>query len=86
MTLGSDSATLAGSRPEASPASAGSSALQPGPAQVRSHTAPGLAEWFLAASERGNPATRLDSRHPGGIAWTTGNRVRPLLHGRAYFA
>jgi phosphatidylserine/phosphatidylglycerophosphate/cardiolipin synthase-like enzyme len=43
-------------------------------------------DWFLTAAERGNPATRLDSRHPGGAAWTTGNQVRPLIHGKAYFA
>ena len=38
------------------------------------------------AAERGNPATRLDSRHPDGAAWTTGNEVRPLIHGKPYFA
>ena len=38
-----------------------------------------LADWFLTAAERGNPATRLDSRHPDGAAWTTGNEVRPLI-------
>ena len=89
MTLGSDSATLPGSRPEAAQASAGPSALQPGPAPARSRTAPGDAgvdEWFLTAAERGNTATRLDSRHPDGAAWTTGNQVRPLLHGAAYFS
>jgi phosphatidylserine/phosphatidylglycerophosphate/cardiolipin synthase-like enzyme len=46
----------------------------------------GLDHWFLTAAERGNPASRLDSRHPDGAAWTTGNTVRPLLHGAAYFA
>jgi phosphatidylserine/phosphatidylglycerophosphate/cardiolipin synthase-like enzyme len=45
-----------------------------------------LDDWFLTAAERGNPATRLDSRHPDGAAWTTGNEVRPLIHGKAYFA
>ncbi len=45
-----------------------------------------LADWFLTAAERGNPATRLDSRHPDGAAWTTGNEVRPLIHGKPYFA
>src|SRR3954451_2349321 len=45
-----------------------------------------LDEWFLTARERGNPATVLDSRHADGAAWTTGNRVRPLVHGAAYFA
>ncbi len=43
-------------------------------------------DWFLTAAERGNPATRLDSRHPGGAAWTVGNEVRPLIHGKPYFA
>jgi phosphatidylserine/phosphatidylglycerophosphate/cardiolipin synthase-like enzyme len=42
--------------------------------------------WLLAADERGNAATRLDSRHRDGTAWTTGNQVRPLLHGATYFA
>jgi phosphatidylserine/phosphatidylglycerophosphate/cardiolipin synthase-like enzyme len=45
-----------------------------------------LEEWFLTAAERGNAATRLDNRHPDGAAWTTGNEVRPLIHGKAYFA
>jgi phosphatidylserine/phosphatidylglycerophosphate/cardiolipin synthase-like enzyme len=43
-------------------------------------------DWFLTAAERGNPATKLDSRHPAGLAWTTGNEVRPLVHGAVYFA
>jgi len=42
-------------------------------------------QWFLTASERGNPSTRLDSRHAGDVAWTEGNLVRPLIHGAAYF-
>jgi phosphatidylserine/phosphatidylglycerophosphate/cardiolipin synthase-like enzyme len=41
--------------------------------------------WFLTAEERGNPDTRLDSRHSGGRAWTTGNDVVPLIHGAGYF-
>jgi phosphatidylserine/phosphatidylglycerophosphate/cardiolipin synthase-like enzyme len=45
-----------------------------------------FADWFLLPAERGNPATTLDSRHPDGASWTTGNRVRPLIHGAAYFA
>ncbi|MCK9932609.1 phospholipase D-like domain-containing protein [Frankia sp. Mgl5] len=47
---------------------------------------PTLGEWFLTAEERGNPDTALDARHPDGLAWTTGNLVRPLVHGRAYFS
>jgi phosphatidylserine/phosphatidylglycerophosphate/cardiolipin synthase-like enzyme len=45
-----------------------------------------LADWFLSARERGNPATVLDHGKPAGAAWTTGNRVRPLVHGATYFA
>jgi phosphatidylserine/phosphatidylglycerophosphate/cardiolipin synthase-like enzyme len=45
-----------------------------------------LDDWFLLPEERGNAATSLDSRHPDGAAWTTGNRVRPLVHGAVYFA
>ncbi len=29
----------------------------------------GLAGWFLTATERGNPATRLDARRGDGLAW-----------------
>ncbi|GGK98586.1 phospholipase D [Planomonospora parontospora subsp. parontospora] len=43
-------------------------------------------DWFLTAAERGNPATVIDSRHGDGTAWSTGNAVRPLVHGSAYFA
>jgi phosphatidylserine/phosphatidylglycerophosphate/cardiolipin synthase-like enzyme len=44
-----------------------------------------VADWYLSADERGNPATRLDARHADGRAWTEGNLVRPLVHGAAYF-
>jgi phosphatidylserine/phosphatidylglycerophosphate/cardiolipin synthase-like enzyme len=43
-------------------------------------------DWFLTEAERGNPSTRLDSRHPDGRAYTSGNRVEPLVHGAVYFA
>lgn len=43
-------------------------------------------DWFLAASERGNSATRIDAQHPGDRAWSLGNDARPLIHGRTYFA
>ena len=43
-----------------------------------------LDDWFLTAAERGNPATGIDRRHAH--AWTTGNEVRPLIHGATYFA
>ena len=45
-----------------------------------------LADWFLTAAERGNPATVLDADKPAGTAWSTGNTVRPLVHGATYFA
>ncbi|MBY6410913.1 phospholipase [Rhodococcus sp. BP-252] len=35
--------------------------------------------WFLGAEERGNPDTRI-------AAWTVGNRVTTLVHGKPYFA
>ncbi|MFT4010760.1 MAG: phospholipase [Nocardioidaceae bacterium] len=45
----------------------------------------GATRWFLSPEERGNEATRLDDAHSG-LAWSTGNRARPLIHGSAYFA
>jgi phosphatidylserine/phosphatidylglycerophosphate/cardiolipin synthase-like enzyme len=42
-------------------------------------------DWFLTADERGNQATAIDTRAGGRVAWTTGNRVRPLVHGATYF-
>ncbi len=45
-----------------------------------------IAEWFLDADERGNDATIVDRRHADGTAWTSGNEVTALLHGKAYFA
>lgn len=45
-----------------------------------------LSDWLLTADERGNDATCLDRRRPDGAAWSHGNHVRPLIHGRTYFA
>jgi len=45
-----------------------------------------LGHWFLRASERGNPDTRLDDRHSNDQAWSIGNTARPLIHGACYFA
>jgi phosphatidylserine/phosphatidylglycerophosphate/cardiolipin synthase-like enzyme len=45
-----------------------------------------LEDWLLTSRERGNPATILDERHAGKAAWSTGNQVRPLVHGAVYFA
>lgn len=42
-------------------------------------------DWFLTQAERGNPATTIDAGHDG-AAWTSGNLVTPLGHGRRYFA
>ncbi|MDQ2796755.1 MAG: phospholipase D family protein [Actinomycetota bacterium] len=44
-----------------------------------------VAQWFLSASERGNAATALDSRHRDAAAWSVGNSVEPLVHGGVYF-
>lgn len=41
--------------------------------------------WFLTPAERGNHATEIDRRHNDGRAWTSGNRVIPLIHGATYF-
>lgn len=52
-----------------------------------SATAPGEPlDWLITQDERGNPATVLDDRQPGYQAWSTGNLVRPLIHGATYFA
>ena len=45
-----------------------------------------VSDWFLTAQERGNPSTVLDRRHGSGEAWTSGNEVRPVVHGASYFA
>jgi phosphatidylserine/phosphatidylglycerophosphate/cardiolipin synthase-like enzyme len=44
-----------------------------------------LSDWLLTKAERGNPSTTLDDHHEGDHAWSTGNRVRPLIHGATYF-
>ena len=43
-------------------------------------------DWLLTRDERANDDTRLDDRHEGGVAWSEGNLVRPLIHGATYFA
>ncbi|MFD9408138.1 phospholipase D family protein [Streptomyces sp. NPDC059989] len=43
-------------------------------------------DWLLEPGERGNAATRLDARRPGGATWSEGNDARPLVHGATYFA
>lgn len=44
------------------------------------------ADWFLSLDERGDPWASADRRTGSDLAWTTGNDVTPLLHGREYFA
>lgn len=46
----------------------------------------GLADWYLSHAERENPHTVLDATREGRAAWTTGNEVRPIVHGAPYFA
>jgi len=44
------------------------------------------ADWFLSRAQRGNDASDLDRQaDQPGQAWTVGNTVRPLVHGREYF-
>lgn len=45
-----------------------------------------LDEWLLSKAERANDQTTVDDQHPGPGAWSTGNHVRPLVHGATYFA
>ncbi|MBI4941907.1 MAG: phospholipase, partial [Actinobacteria bacterium] len=42
-------------------------------------------QWFLTPRERQNPHSRIDAAHRPGEGWTTGNLVRPIVHGRPYF-
>ena len=41
-------------------------------------------DWFLTPEERGNPDSAINRRVPDGTAWTNGNAVTPLVHGRVY--
>mgnify|MGYP000963606734 FL=1 len=45
-----------------------------------------LAQWFLSHEERANPHTRIDAVRGDELAWSTGNSVRPIVHGATYFA
>ncbi len=44
------------------------------------------ADWLLTKTERDNAQTVLDDQHPGDEAWSSGNHVRPLVHGVTYFS
>ena len=46
---------------------------------------PANQRWFLDQRERGNDATSIDRRRGDGRAWTDGNHVELLVHGRPYF-
>ncbi len=56
-----------------------SRSVTPASPEVALQPDPAIARWFLDAAGRGNPASRLR-------AFTTGNLVEPLVHGRTYFA
>jgi phosphatidylserine/phosphatidylglycerophosphate/cardiolipin synthase-like enzyme len=43
-------------------------------------------EWLLTAAERGNPWTGIDRRRAPGTAWSLGNDLEFLIHGKYYFA
>ncbi len=43
-------------------------------------------EWLLVSEERENPHTVIDAVRGDGTAWSSGNEVRALVHGRDYFA
>ena len=45
-----------------------------------------LTDWLLSKAERANEQTVLDAHYPGEQAWSSGNHVRPLVHGATYFA
>ena len=49
-------------------------------------SAVGVRDWLLASEERENPHTAIDAVRGDGTAWSAGNRVRALVHGRDYFA
>lgn len=42
--------------------------------------------WLLTSDERENPHTRIDELRGDGTAWSRGNTVRAIVHGRPYFA
>lgn len=42
-------------------------------------------QWLLTAEERENPNTSIDAVRGDGTAWSRGNTVRAIIHGRPYF-
>ena len=45
-----------------------------------------MREWLLVSEERENSHTVIDAVRGDGTAWSSGNSVRALVHGRDYFA
>ena len=45
-----------------------------------------LSAWLLTNRERENPHTTIDDVRGDGTAWSSGNTVRAIVHGRPYFA
>lgn len=46
----------------------------------------GVRDWLLVSEERENPHTAIDAVRGDGTAWSDGNTVRAIVHGRDYFA
>lgn len=44
-----------------------------------------VSEWLLTSEERENPHTAIDALRGDGAAWSRGNTVRAIVHGRPYF-
>ncbi len=53
---------------------------------MREDEAMALADWFLTPEERATPHSRIDAIRECQRAYSTGNDVRPLVHGATYFA
>jgi phosphatidylserine/phosphatidylglycerophosphate/cardiolipin synthase-like enzyme len=45
-----------------------------------------LGDWFLGPGERGNRATHIARRRPGGAEYTGGNHVEVLIDGATYYS
>jgi phosphatidylserine/phosphatidylglycerophosphate/cardiolipin synthase-like enzyme len=45
-----------------------------------------IPDLFLRPEDRDNPHTRIDEHHGPGVAWSEGNHVRAIVHGKPYLA
>ncbi|WP_308196286.1 phospholipase D family protein [Nocardioides bruguierae] len=45
-----------------------------------------IVDWMLTPQERENPQATIDDHRSDGTAWSQGNTVRPLVHGKHYMA